>query len=50
VGGFETNEVFKLYGGLRIRRYEDLLGEPDWGKELGATPRPIVRIMAEKEA
>lgn len=50
VGGFETNEVFKLYGGLRIRRYEDLPGEPDWGKELGGTPRPIVRIMAEKEA
>lgn len=50
VGGFETNEVFKLYGSLRIRRYEDTMAEPDWGKELGNRARPIVRIMAEKEA
>lgn len=48
VGGFETNEVFKLYGSLRIRHYEDTVAEPDWGKELGGKPRPVVRIMAEK--
>lgn len=50
VGGFTTNEVFKAYGDIRIRHYEDLRAAPDWGKELGGVPRPIVRIMAEKPA
>lgn len=50
VGGFETNEVFKVYGDIRIRHYEDVLAAPDWGKELGGVPRPLVRIMAEKPA
>lgn len=50
VNGFEVNEVFKLYGDIRIRHYEDVRAVPDWGRDLGGKPRPIVRIMAEKPA
>jgi hypothetical protein len=41
---FDTNELLKLYGGLRVVRYEDTEGIGDFGLE----PTRVVRLFAQK--
>jgi SAM-dependent methyltransferase len=41
---FDTNELLKLYGGLRVVRYEDTEGTGDFGLE----PTRVVRLFAQK--
>jgi 2-polyprenyl-3-methyl-5-hydroxy-6-metoxy-1,4-benzoquinol methylase len=44
--GFEPNEVLRLFldQPLRILRYEDVAGQPDWSRE----PGRVVRLFAQK--
>jgi SAM-dependent methyltransferase len=47
IGGgvvFDTNELLKLYGALRVVRYEDTDGIADFGQR----PMRIVRLLAQK--
>jgi hypothetical protein len=47
VGGavvFDDNELLRLFGKLRVRRYEDVLGPADFGGK----DTPLVRLCAEK--
>lgn len=47
IGGavvFDTNELLKLYGALRVVRYEDTDGVGDFGME----PTRVVRLFAQK--
>jgi SAM-dependent methyltransferase len=47
IGGgvvFDTNELLKLYGALRVIRYEDTDGVGDFGMQ----PMRIVRLLAQK--
>jgi SAM-dependent methyltransferase len=47
IGGavvFDTNELLKLYGALRVIRYEDTDGVGDFGLQ----PMRIVRLLAQK--
>ena len=47
IGGavvFDTNELLKLYGELRVIRYEDTNGVADFGLQ----PRRLVRLFAQK--
>jgi hypothetical protein len=41
---FDTNELLKLYGALRVIRYEDTDGVGDFGLQ----PMRIVRLLAQK--
>jgi SAM-dependent methyltransferase len=41
---FDTNELLKLYGALRVVRYEDTDGRGDFGLE----PTRVVRLFAQK--
>lgn len=45
--GYTTNQLLTLYPMLRVRRYEDTVGNADWGRQGRATP--VVRFAAEKE-
>lgn len=45
--GYRNNELLKLFGGLRIRRYEDTLALADWDRSKGK-PVPVVRLLAVK--
>jgi SAM-dependent methyltransferase len=44
--GFRPNELLQLFldEDLRILRYEDVLGKPDWSQE----PGRVVRLLAQK--
>jgi SAM-dependent methyltransferase len=41
---FETNELLRLYGALRVVRYEDTEGTPDFGRQA----LRVVRLFAQK--
>ena len=45
--GYTTNQLLTLYPTLRVRRYEDTVGNADWGRQ--GRPTPVVRFAAEKE-
>ena len=45
--GYQNNELLKLFGGLRIRHYEDTLALADWDRSKGK-PVPVVRLLAIK--
>ena len=47
--GHRSNELPKVFGGLRVLFYEDTLALGDWEKS-GGTPVPIVRMIAVKES
>jgi len=44
--GFQTNELFKAFDGLRILRYEDTAAVADWGRMQKAL---LVRLLAQKQ-
>lgn len=44
--GYKTNELLRLFDGLRIVHYEDRMGPADWS---GGKDAPIVRFIARKE-
>jgi SAM-dependent methyltransferase len=41
---FDTNELLQLFSSLRVRHYEDVQGQADFGGEVA----PLVRLCAEK--
>lgn len=43
--GYATNQLLKVFGKLRILRYEDRLLQPEWGD---SARTPVVRIVAQK--
>ena len=47
--GYRTNELPKVFSGLRVIYYEDTTGLADWDRS-GGKPVPIVRMVAVKEA
>jgi 2-polyprenyl-3-methyl-5-hydroxy-6-metoxy-1,4-benzoquinol methylase len=47
--GHFSNELTKVFAGLRIRQYQDLVTQADWERS-GGKPVPVVRLLAIKEA
>jgi SAM-dependent methyltransferase len=45
--GYKDNELLKLFGGLRIRHYEDTVAQADWDRS-GGKPVPVVRLIGIK--
>ena len=46
--GHFSNELTKVFAGLRIREYQDLVTQADWERS-GGKPVPVVRLLAVKE-
>ena len=46
--GHFTNELTKVFSGLRIREYQDTMAQADWERS-GGKPVPVVRLLAVKE-
>ena len=46
--GHLSNELTKVFSGLRIREYRDLVTQADWERS-GGKPVPVVRLIAVKE-
>jgi len=47
--GYRSNELPKVFGGLRVLYYEDTKAVADWDRS-GGKPVPVVRLVAIKEA
>jgi len=47
--GYQTNELLKVFDGLRVVYYEDIQDEADWGKGWDGKEKPIVRFVARKD-
>jgi SAM-dependent methyltransferase len=47
--GYADNELPKIFGGLRVRHYEDTFALADWERS-GGKPVPLVRLLAVKDA
>ena len=45
--GHFSNELTKVFSGLRIREYQDLVTQADWERS-GGKPVPVVRLLAVK--
>ena len=46
--GYTSNQLLGLYSMLRVRRYEDTVGNADWGRQGRSTP--VVRFAAERSS
>jgi SAM-dependent methyltransferase len=46
--GHRSNELPKVFGGLRVLLYEDTRAPTDWERS-GGKPQPLVRLIATKE-
>jgi SAM-dependent methyltransferase len=46
--GHRSNELPKVFGGLRVLYYQDIVARADWERS-GGKPVPLVRLIAAKE-
>ena len=47
--GYQSNELPKVFGKLRVLHYQDTMAQADWDRS-GGKPVPVVRMVAVKEA